>query len=244
MSLSKFRIRNFLPVVAVLAVAVIAGAPTQARAALELSWSVNNTVLNDDPTNTSITISASAGGFGITGSAVGANSGAFGPGTTGIDLSTISITANGPSTLTLYLTENGLSSPTGTGTLSTSLTGHFITGTGTVSMVGYGNDTNLAYGNGTGQGGTSPLVSPPGNVATSPIGLGGSAGTTFSATAPYSITEILTINFTSSGSVSLSSDGSTTFSSPAPSALLLLLSGSPVFGLGCWLRRRKSAPAA
>jgi len=187
--------------------------------------------------------SGTVGGFAVTGSAVGTNSGAFAPGTAGMDLSTISITAAGPSTLTLYLTQNALTSPLGLGALNASLTGHFVTGTGTVSMVSYGNDTNGLYGNATGQTAPPPPTGGNTNVATAAIGLGGSASVNFNATNPYSMTQILTINFTSSGTVSLSSDGSTTFANPEPSTLVLTAVGLPLLGIGMFLRRRRRGEA-
>ena len=242
------RCYKFLPQwIAALVVAAIIGAPTKAHATFELSWSANTSFLGNDPTNTSFGISASAPGFTISGSAVGTNSGAFPVGTVGMDLSTISITSTGPSTLTLYLTQNGLTSPLGTGTLSETLSGHFLSGSGTATMVAYGNDTNGLYGNATGQTAPPPPTGGLTNVSTGPVSLsllGTTASTTFTATNPYSITEIITINFTSTGTVSLSSDGSTTFSSPAPTNLVLLLSSSPVLGLGYLIRRRKAALAA
>jgi hypothetical protein len=240
------RVRNFLPLAATALVgAAVLGAPSQAHATMQLSWSVNSNLLGSDPTNTIIgsLVNNVAGGFTVTGSAVGTNSGAFGPNTAGMDLSTISITAAGPSTLTLYLTQNGLTSPLGPGLLTAAITGQFLAGSGTVSMVAYGNDTNLLYGNGATQSGTSPAIGPPNNVATPSFGLGSSGSVAFTATNPYSMTEIITINFTSSGTVSLSSDGKTTFSNPAPMGLVLFLSGSPLMGLA-YLRRRKTTELA
>jgi len=222
-------------------------APNQAHATLQLSWSANTNLLGSDASNTLLSgISAAAGGFSISGSAVGTNSGAFGPGVAGMDLSTITITSSGPSTLTLYLTQSGITSPTGLGTLSQSLTGQFLAGNGTVSMVSYANNSpnNLLYGNATGQTAPPPPTGGLTNVVTSAIGLGGASSTFFNASSPWSMTAIFTINFQTAGTVSLSSDGKTTFGVPAPAGILLACSGMPVFGLGAWLRRRKATVEA
>jgi hypothetical protein len=246
MSLYTKRCRNLLPVVAVLVAVAILGAPTQARADLQVSWSASTALLGESTTNGTISSlsNGSAGGFTISGNAAGAAT----LGATAMDLSSISISSSAGGTLTLYLTQNGLTSPTGLGTLTGTLTGHFITGSGSVSMVAYGNDTNLLYGNAAGvspggfsESGTTPASGGLTNVATGAISPGGSASTQFNATNPYSMTEIIMITFNSSGgTVSLSSDGSTTFSTPAPAGLVLLFSAVPCVGLGLWRRSRKA----
>jgi hypothetical protein len=54
--------------------------------------------------------------------------------------------------------------------------------------------------------------------------------------APYSLTQVMTITATGAGGYS---SGDLTLSTPAPSSLMLLLSSSPVFGMVIWLRRRR-----
>jgi hypothetical protein len=250
-----FRIRRFWLLV-VLAIGATLAAPRNAQADFQLSWNQNSSVIGSDSTNTGFGIfTGSVNGFKVAGFAEGTNSGAFAPNTSGMDLSTISITSAGPGTLILYLTQSGLTSPLGQGTLTGVLTGQFLAGNGTVSMVSYANDTNDLYGNAAGQGGITPAIGPGlTNVATTGVGGTGnalinngalsgpsSANTTFIASAPYSMTEIITVNFTSSGTVSLSSDGSTTFALPAPAGLILLISGSPALCLLYAFRRRKAA---
>jgi len=199
-----------------------------------------------DPTNTGFVVSTGlTNGFDVDGSAFGTNSPEIGSGNAGMDLSHFTISSTGIGTVILYLTQNDLSAPLGSGTLSETLTGSFqLGGSGTVSMVAYGNDTNDLYG----YGENAPEVDPSPstyNVTTGSVGLGGSASTGFTSTAPYySLTEILTIDFTSAGQASISSTGDTTFSLPTPTGLLLVLSGSPVLALGYFLRRRKAVLAA
>jgi hypothetical protein len=254
MSLFNIRFHNYLPLVAVLVGATILVAPTQAHADFQLTsnQSTSTFVLNDasnGATNGLLgdSIRANLGnGFAVSGSAMGSSSGAFAAGTAGMDLSSVSISSTGSGTLVLYLTENDLSVPVGQGILSETITGQFLgQGSGTVSMVAYGNDTNDLYGNVTSQSGTSPAIGPgTTNVATNSVGLGGSASTTFTSTNPYSITEIITITFIGASTVALSSDGDTTFALPAPAGLVLALAGSPVLAFGAWLHRRKATLAA
>ena len=246
--LLMFRFCKFLSLLTVTALGVgILGVPTLVRADFQLSWNVNTNMIASDPTNTALGFSTgNVGGYSVSGSAAGANSGAFSNGTTGMDLSTISIkySGSGPSTLVLYLTQNDLTSPLGQGILSGSLTGQFVNGAnGTATMVSYGNDTNALYGNATGQAGTSPYLNPPDNVATASMGLNGSASTAFFSTNDFSMTEIITINFAAGGSVLLSSDGDTTFALPAPTSLVLLLAGAPFLVGFVWLRRRTGSRA-
>jgi len=54
----------------------------------------------------------------------------------------------------------------------------------------------------------------------------------------YSMTERLVINFSASGGV-VSLDGGSTVSVPAPAGLILVLTGTPVLGVGAWVRRRR-----
>jgi hypothetical protein len=232
-----------LLVTTLLAIGAIAVAPEAARADFQLSWNQSNTVVADSPGNGNMSINASANGFTVLGGAVGSNSGAFAAGTTGMDFSTISISSNGAGTLILYLSQNGLTAPLGQGVLSETLTGQFFAGGGSVSLQSYANDTGLLYGSATGQAGTSPLISPPNNVTTGAVGLGGTTSTTFLASSPYSMTEVLTITFSGSGTATLSSDGDTTFALPAPAGLVLLASGSPALCLVYYLLRRRKAAA-
>jgi hypothetical protein len=232
-------------IAAAAAVALLVNA-SESKAALQLSWSASTALLGNDATNFGFSVPlTTAGGFTISGSAAGtAQIGS--PQNAAMDLSTITVSSSGSGTVTLYLTQNNIASPGGLGNLSGTLTGHFITGGGSFSMLSYGNDTNSLYGNAVGQAGTSPTVSAPNNVVTPTILPGGTQSVVFNAVPSYSMTEILTINFSSptGGSVSLSSDGSTSFTNPAPAGLVLALTGAPVLGLGALLRRRKVAVAA
>jgi hypothetical protein len=225
--------------------AVLAGValatPNQARADLDLTWSPAPGLIGSSPSDSFITgVNSTSGTFTVTGSAVGTGSGVFGPGVAGLDLSTISVTSSGPGTLTLYLTENSQTSPVGFGILTASVTGQFLAGSGSVSLVAYGNDTNALYGNGL-AGGITPPIGAPTNVATPAAGLNAPAtGVTFDSISPYSLTEILTINFASAGVVSLSSDSRALFSTPEPGTIAMALTALPLLGLGAWARRRRT----
>ena len=225
--------------------AVLAGValatPNRARADLDLTWSLAPGLIGSSATDSFISpINATSGSFTVTGSAVGTNSGAFGPGVAGLDLSTISITSSAPGTVTLYLTENNQTSPVGLGILSAAVTGQFISGGGTVALTAYGNDTNALYGNGLG-GGTVPPIGGLTNVATPTVGLGAPPGATqFFATSPYTLTEILTINFTTAGTAALSSDSRALFATPEPGTIAMALTALPLLGLGAWARRRRT----
>ena len=55
----------------------------------------------------------------------------------------------------------------------------------------------------------------------------------------YSITNVSNYTIAGGGSLTLSGGNSETVA-PAPSGMVLALSGVPLLGLGCWLRRRRS----
>jgi hypothetical protein len=233
--------------------AVLAGValatPNQARADLELSWSASTTLLGSDPTDTSIVLTSNvtSGVFTLDSgfSGKGTNNGTFGTGAAGLDIGGLTVSSTGAGSVTIYLTQTNQMVPTGLGTLTATVTGGFTTGGGTASLVAYGNDTNLAYGNATGQAGTSPPLSGTSNVATTAtLGVNnGKSSTAFSATAPYSMTEALTITFTSGGgSASFSTDSFTTFAAtaPEPGTIAMALTALPLLGLGAWARRRRT----
>jgi len=226
---------------------------SESKAAFILSWNVSNTAIGGTTNNSDFGfVGVSAGGFTINGSATGNNTLGAGQ-TSAMDLSTTTITSSGAGTVVLVLTQNNLTSPLGPGNLTGFLSGHFVTGSGSASMISYGNDTNGLYGFATAgalltPGGTTPPVNnipiANANVATGVITMtpaGNTSTVGFNATSPYSMTQIITINFNAGGgTVSLSSDGSTTFTNPAPAGFILALTGAPVLGFGAWMRRRKS----
>lgn len=63
----------------------------------------------------------------------------------------------------------------------------------------------------------------------------------FNIPGSYSVTTQISLTRTGAGLISLSSDSNNHISTPAPAGLLLALTATPVFGLGAFFRRRRSA---
>jgi len=234
---------------AICASIVVLGVTTKARADFHLSGTDTagggtNVEIGSDASNTLIMFSLkTVGNFTVTGTALGTNSGTFAVGDSGMDLSAVSVNSAGAGTLILYLTQSALTIPVGSASVVETITGHFITGSGSITAIGYANDTNLLYGStGSEPGGTSPAVGPPNNVATGTVdalnGPGSSVASFFSIP-PYSITEIVTIHFSTTGG-SVSFDGSEVVTAPAPMSLVLCLSALPVVAMGYLVRRNRT----
>ncbi len=176
----------------------------------------------------------SAGGTGYGSSFLG------GP---NMDLQSLAVSSSGAGTVQLIFSMSGLTTPVGAGTITETISGHVVTGSspGSVSVAyqTFGSQANTLYT-------TKPVSNPPTVAGTNVANFSTTTGTTQTATGsftsvnPYSLTEVLTITFSASGSIQLSSDSSAGFAVPEPSPIALALAGMPVLGL-YWNRRRHRA---
>jgi len=192
-----------------------------------------------DPTNTGIDLNGvTVGAFKFgTGSGVsGANSPIFG-GNAGIDLGALTVTSSGAGTLSILVSENFLTVPSGPGTLSQTLSGHLIFGTlATFTLMSWLDNTN-----------SSSVTTPTGIVTPTVTGPpGGSSSVAIpAAIAPYGLFQLLTITFSAAGGVmvSTSTDSTTQFTAvPEPSTMAIASLGA-LGMIGYGLRRRKAMGA-
>jgi hypothetical protein len=217
------RFRKYLPHFAAALVGVaILGAPTQARADFELRYSVNGGAFQTFTTSGGF-LSETVDGLTIQATATGSSTSSL----TKMDLS-----VSGASTGALTLVVQSWLSPAITvpapQTATYAFTGSILPGgAGSISDQLWVNSSSVtAFG----MAGDLAHVGPVSPSVMSSVG--------FSGASPYSITLGSTIVTTSSASIS--SDNNLSISSPAPPGLILLLSGSPIFGLA-WRRRVKAS---
>jgi PEP-CTERM motif len=225
------RFTSRLPAIA-MAGLLILGLSERAHANLQVTLNGSSSPINIG--NTQFQFNLAAGGVNASGTATGEV-------TLGIpasmDLSALSITTTGPANALLIFSENNINSPTGKGTISEEITGHFLSGVGNIAYQTFGSNSNTLFTTngapGDGATGTVTSLIPPNNTSTG----------AFNATAPYSLTEVLMIHFTSAGVVSLSSDSSARFSAvPEPSSMAMAGLGALGF-IAYGLRRRKASGA-
>jgi hypothetical protein len=155
-----------------------------------------------------------------------------------MDLSSLAISSTGAGTATLIFSMNNITSPVGVGTIAESITGSFAFGTGTITYQTFGSNSNTLYS-------SLPLTPTPGGMTGIVTTLGGSSSGAFTAVASYSLTEVLTITFTSAsgGNVNLSSDARADFTAtPEPSTMAMAGLGALGF-IAYGLRRRKASGA-
>jgi hypothetical protein len=233
------RIRNYLPfVVAALVGAAILGAPTQAQAGFSMTLSDsdgNFVTVNDNSLADSDSRSGVIGFFGALGSfniqlSVGTSNA---PGTEHLAQLTINNTSissagfNGDKTITLTLEDTGFTSPQ-------PQPGKPVT-----------MDSQLA---------TTAL--PTGSTVTFQSFLDGAAGTklilnkvdgasvsdeVFVSGNPFTLKNITTYTVKGQGAnipLTVQSSGITVAHLPAPAGVVLAMTGLPVVGLACWLRRK------
>jgi len=252
---------------AVLAAAALLWAPTPAQAA----YAVN--VYDDGVLQGGITTFVSGNSlvfFGSTthfsisnGSGLSNNPGTSGGSTLSLSsnqqINTTFGAAGGSHTIRIEISQDGWTSPTGTPlTLSSSAGGSFdyVAGTNptaTQSVLstyqGFLDNTNALFGQpGAGSTpiqtasassnspGTTPLVFSPGT----------STNNTVPGGTPFSMTDVLTFNFTlgaGSGQATANVSASTVASVPAPAGVVLALVSAPFLGIGAWLRRRRNVVA-
>jgi hypothetical protein len=203
-------LRRFLPAIAMAGLLILG---LSGRAHANLSVTLNTAAPATLNNNGTLPFNLTSGIFSSSGNAFGET--ALGHPAT-MDLSTLTISSTGAGTATLIFSMNNINSPTGLGTISETLTSHFVTGSGSVTFQTFGSNNNTLY--------NSLPLSPAPTGSTGIVNtLNGSSSGAFTATAPYSLTEVLTITFTSGGGqVSLSSDSSASFSAvPEPSTMAL-----------------------
>lgn len=153
-----------------------------------------------------------------------------------MDLSTVSISSAGAGTATIVFSQSALTGPIGPGQIFESITAQFLGGAkGTFAFTTYGSQANTLYT-------TVPVVSPPTVTSTGTVTTnGGSSTGAFTSVNPFSLTQVLVINFEGAGTVAFSSDSQAQFLIPEPSTVALALTGVPVLGLYLFRRRRARA---
>jgi hypothetical protein len=184
--------------------------------------------------NGSLAINLAGGGLTATGSASGETA-LLAP--AHMDLGTTTVTATTPAVAEFIFAMDHINSPVGLGTISETLTAHFITGSGSVTFQTFGANGNHPY--------TSlPLMPAPTGMTGIVNTLNGSSSGAFTATAPYTLVQVLTITFNTSGSASISTDSSANFTAGVPEPTSMAMAGLGALGFIAYgLRRRKASGA-
>jgi hypothetical protein len=156
--------------------------------------------------------------------------GAGSPPLTGTDLlnsNTLDVSASAASSLKIYVTSQGNTSPTGLTTFFSSFTSNLLTAGWTVME-----QTFLDIGNG-----LFALTTPLSSATFTDIGISVAAALANAGAGPFSVTELYTITTNGPGNLNATIDLST----PIPGALSLFATG--LLGLWALRRKRKAKPA-
>ncbi len=232
------RLPTFTVGLAVLATLVL-GQPARATLEVTLITSHGTDSSGTDSTNTAQGFNLNTGSglsfVSATGVAYGTNTPGTAPtGGAGMFLDALSFKTVGSGTATLIFSQNGLTSPIGTGLMTESLkleSESGVTGSATASYQTFGDSANTLYT-------TVPVTG--GTVAGTGVATftSTSASGSFTSASPYSLTEVLQISFSGAFLLTVSTDSLTQFtvSVPEPTSIALALAGLPVLGL-LWRRQ-------
>ena len=192
------------------------GMATPASAALTLGVELSEPGYASVYQTSTSTADVFVGSYGTYSENIDANTVSTDPLSIDLNSTTVSTTTGG--TLTITVSVSGLTSPIGVEEFISQVTGHLVTGSGTVTMSAYIDDNDELYAT------TTPLASS--------LTVGDSGSDFATTTSPFSLTEVFTVSAT--GPADFSFDGSTVL--PEPISLTLL--GSGLVGLGMVRRRR------
>ncbi|MBV9264997.1 MAG: PEP-CTERM sorting domain-containing protein [Acidobacteriaceae bacterium] len=145
-----------------------------------------------------------------------------------LDLNDLDIAVGSATTITVELSENNQTSPTGPAYLNQQFSLTSLSGNATVTLTGYENNSNTLFD-------TTGL-------ATNPLSLSTVGGLTDSSavgsfSSPYSLTEVATIVFHTMGTLDLQFTGNLS-ASPVPEPTSILLFGTVLAAAGLVMRKR------
>jgi hypothetical protein len=245
---------KFAILTALAGIAVLFSA-SSAHASLTLKLSTNGGLTYATPSSGSLTgTTSTTATFVISGTTFIVSAASNAPlGTSTAQISQVQVDINGGSSpasfnLVVAVSDTSFTAPTGAAVLTSSLSGAVaagaVTGSGTFnSVVDYNNNLfgGLPIG-GTASGNTAATSTQTPTISSS-FNNTVTAGTT--ATTPFAMSNEFHISNLNIGSGAIFTlNGSTTLAPvPAPEGFVLALSGTPLLGLGYWLRRRKVLPA-